>query len=442
MMDKKKTFVGFGFGPIQSALFLYEAFKSGNFSRFVVADVDTELVESVRNNGGEYFVNIAKMDGIVTEKIEGVEIYNPLVEEDREKIIDSVRESDEMCTALPSVSFYGRRSKNGRDSVSDIIVSGLLKRERDFPTVIYTAENNNRAAEILKASMLKSLESLGPVIGEREGEALFDNLQILNTVIGKMSGVIRDLSTIKGLSLTKLTRDLERAVLVEEFNRILISGIKLKNFRRGIEVFIEKEDLLPFEEAKLYGHNAIHALIAYLGDVKGYTTIGEAGRDEWIMEKARRAFLDESGAALIAKYHSSEDYLFSKKGYREYAEDLLVRMVNPHLNDTIERVGRDRPRKLGIEDRLFGTMILALDYKIEPINLALGAAAGVISMIKRQDRGSHPELRLPESPKGLIRDDIGEILLQIWERSPLVNKYGTHLIDLAFEGYRAIEEFI
>ena len=33
----QKTFVGFGFGPIQSGLFLLEAFRSGNFDRYVVA---------------------------------------------------------------------------------------------------------------------------------------------------------------------------------------------------------------------------------------------------------------------------------------------------------------------------------------------------------------------------------------------------------------------
>ena len=56
----KNTFVGFGFGPIQSALFLFEAFMSGNFSRYVVAEVDAELVKAVRENGGAYAINIAR----------------------------------------------------------------------------------------------------------------------------------------------------------------------------------------------------------------------------------------------------------------------------------------------------------------------------------------------------------------------------------------------
>jgi mannitol-1-phosphate 5-dehydrogenase len=50
-------------------------------------------------------------------------------------------------------------------------------------------------------------------------------------------------------------------------------------------------------------------------------------------------------------------------------------MVNPHLRDRTERVTRDPRRKLGWEDRLIGTMRLALDAGVEPRRFALGAAA-------------------------------------------------------------------
>ena len=38
----------------------------------------------------------------------------------------------------------------------------------------------------------------------------------------------------------------------------------MPDFKRGITVFDEKGTLQPFEEAKLYGHNAAHALMGYL----------------------------------------------------------------------------------------------------------------------------------------------------------------------------------
>ena len=73
-----------------------------------------------------------------------------------------------------------------------------------------------------------------------------------NTVIGKMSGVVTDPLQIRRDGLVPLVEGGSQAVLVEEFNRILISQITLPDFRRGIDVFQEKADLLPFEEAKLY----------------------------------------------------------------------------------------------------------------------------------------------------------------------------------------------
>ena len=141
-------------------------------------------------------------------------------------------------------------------------------------------------------------------------------------------------------------------------------------------MFVEKPDLLPFEEAKLYGHNAVHALIGYLCSRKGLRFMSEAGNDTALMKLAREAFLDESGAALIAR-HQGLDPLFTASGYQAYADDLLERMTNPYLRDRIERVIRDTPRKLSWDDRLIGTMRLALDAGVTPARFALGAAAAL-----------------------------------------------------------------
>ncbi len=90
------------------------------------------------------------------------------------------------------------------------------------------------------------------------------------------------------MGLARLTPVTDRAILVEEFNRILVTRVNLPGFRRGIEVFVEKDDLLPFEEAKLYGHNAIHALIGYLADLEGLATMAEAGANSRIMQQRKR----------------------------------------------------------------------------------------------------------------------------------------------------------
>ena len=74
---------GFGFGPIQGGLFVKEACESGNFRRMVVSEIDGEIVEVVRANGGSYEVNVAGAEGIEKVRVEGVELVNPNVERDR-----------------------------------------------------------------------------------------------------------------------------------------------------------------------------------------------------------------------------------------------------------------------------------------------------------------------------------------------------------------------
>ena len=73
-----RTFVGFGFGAIQGGLFLYEAHRSGNFGRLVVAEVVPEVVEAIRRSGGCYRINISTRTGIEVREIPNVEIFNPL----------------------------------------------------------------------------------------------------------------------------------------------------------------------------------------------------------------------------------------------------------------------------------------------------------------------------------------------------------------------------
>ena len=412
-----KTFVGFGFGPIQSALFLYEAYRSGHFSRFVIAEVDARVVHAVRSAAERYTINIALPDRIEQAAISGVELYNPAVPDDRRQILQAIAESDELATCLPSVAFF---DTGGPTSVARTLAAGLALRSANKPAIVYAAENHNHAAELLHESVAKYCPP-----------AALANVQFLNTVIGKMSGVITDPATIARLNLATMTPAIPKAILVEEFNRILISQITLPGFMRGIDVFVEKPDLLPFEEAKLYGHNAIHALIGYLAARRGLTAMSDAAAHPDIMATARAAFLDESGQALIRKYAALGDPLFTPAGYTAYADDLLARMVRPTLNDLISRVTRDQIRKLGYDDRLFGTMRLALQYGIQPINLAKGAAAAILSLLAQWDALGPAVTPLPRPTMPLSRQSLGQLLRAIWATN--AGGESEALIDVTWE---------
>ncbi len=361
-----KVFVGIGFGAIQGGLFLYEASRSGNFGRHVVAEVIPEIAAAVREHGG-YAVNIATPSGVERQQVEGVEIYNPSVSDDAAELVAALAEADEIAIALPSVAFYTR----GAPSPAALLAQGLRERHEQrggAPSVTYAGENHNHAAEILE-------EAVRAELGEC-ADAVLKNHRFLNTVIGKMSGVVIDEAQMECDELVPIAPGLPRAFLVEAFNRILISSIDLPGFERGITVFEEKDDLLPFEEAKLYGHNATHALVGYLANERGYETMSEALGDGDVRKIAREAFLNESGTALIAR-RVGVDSLFTVGGFTEYCDDLLERMANPYLRDQVSRIIRDPERKLGWEDRLIGTMRIALSCGLQPNGFARSAAAAL-----------------------------------------------------------------
>ncbi|MGB2807734.1 MAG: hypothetical protein WBC22_08335, partial [Sedimentisphaerales bacterium] len=407
------TFVGFGFGPIQGGLFAKEAFQSGNFTRIVIAEVDPELVNAVRANKGTYYVNVAKRDGVEVIKVDNVVLLNPNVSGDKQTLLKVLAESTEIATCLPSVEFYESGAGN---SVASLIAEGL-KNSKAQASIIYTAENNNHAARILERAVTGKIGTLSQ-----------KRVQFLNTVVGKMSRVVTTEAEIKKRKLETITPGINRAFLVEEFNRILVSRTQIADFKPGIEVFIEKDDLLPFEEAKLFGHNAIHTLLGFIGEVRGATSMSRLKKDKAVMQIARSAFLNECGAALVKKHAHLGDELFTDAGIRFYAEDLLERITNPYLADTVARACRDVVRKLSINDRIFGAMDLALQYGIEPNNMAIGAMAGIAVLLKKAKEYDLPINLCFGDWRKLDDNNIEKIINWLWKgqttsSAPQIIKY-------------------
>ncbi len=354
------VFYGIGLGPIQTGIFLAGAAKGG-FDRIVIAEVDDSLKEAVRAGGGKVSINIAYPDGIRPAVFDRVEVYNPNLPLERAKLVDAAAEAEEFATALPSVRFFAEPA---------LLLREAFLRHPEKRRFLYTAENHNYAAEELQHAVARD----------------FPDTWYLNTVIGKMSGVVRE-GEPGYEELLPLAPGAKRAHLVEAFDRIYISSVPGIEERRcrGLHV---KEDLLPFEEAKLYGHNATHFLLAILGREKGWSFMSELGKDAELMDFVRQAFVGESGVALCRKYASFEDELFTPEGFAAYADDLLIRMTNPYLRDAIERIIRDLPRKLAWGDRVIGTMRLALSQGVTPAHFAAGAAFAAREFAGSRDQGA------------------------------------------------------
>lgn len=399
-----KTFVGIGLGAIQSGLFLLEAQASGNFDRLVVAEVVPGLVAGIRASGGTCWINVAQRRGIRHEKVAELEIYNPLDPDDAAQLVSAVAEASEIATALPSVDFYGR----GELSPAQLLARGIARKldDRKLPrAIIYAAENHNQAARQLRDHVLANLDA---------GRANLDeSVQFVDTVIGKMSGVVPHSQHSHQDHLAPLYAGSSHAVLVEEFNRIYIQQVALNDFRRGITVFVERPNLLPYEEAKLYGHNAAHALLGFLANRQGLEFAHQASVG--LLAFVREAFVNESGVPLSKRY-AAIDPLFTPTGWNKYVDDLLTRMTNPYLQDRVDRIIRDPRRKLGWDDRLVGAMRLAIDNKIEPRRYTLAAAMAVRFLINEDPTKSVEECLLASWGDRVTRSESSPISSMIVDR--------------------------
>jgi mannitol-1-phosphate 5-dehydrogenase len=365
-----RRLVGLGFGAIQAGLFVYEAQRTDDYAPPLVVDVRADLVSALRSAHGRFRVNVAHADHVAVVDLGPVELADSGVAADRTRIVAAIADADEITSALPSVAFY---RTDAATSPHRLIADGLALRTRSEPLLVLCAENHRNGAALLRAAVLEAVPA-----ADRAGVSA--RTRWADTVIGKMSGVIDDPAEISVRSLASITPTQPAAFLVEAFDRILVSRADPDGgpsaVHPGMPVLREVDDLAPFEDAKLLGHNAIHALGAFLGGLLDLRLMADLAAVPGCMAFLRAAFIEESGRTLIAR-HGGSDPLFTSAGYAAFADDLLDRMMNPWLGDTVERAARDPRRKLGWDDRLIGLMRLAQAHDVPTPRVALGVAAGL-----------------------------------------------------------------
>lgn len=116
-----------------------------------------------------------------------------------------------------------------------------------------------------------------------------------------------------------------------------------------------------------------HATAAYVGNFyhPKATYIFEVLADENIFRTTRETMLQ--AAEILLSYYPED---FTKNELKEHVEDLLERFQNRALKDTIFRVGRDLPRKLGIDDRFAGIIQMARQKGLPYDRIARAMAHG------------------------------------------------------------------
>lgn len=333
-MPAEKTFFGIGCGPIQTGIFVAGAHKKG-FGRIVLAEVNPAIVKAVRA-AGSITLNTATRDGVRSETFDRVEIYNPDAPADRRKLLDAAAEADVFNTALPGSKFY---------SFCVPYLTEAFARDPGKRRYFYTSENSTTAAADFARTMNRN----------------FPETYYLDTVIGKMSKIF---DVAEGNGLPPLAPGMDKGHLVEEFNTIYSDDAP------GLEEFAPEglfacKDLHPFEEAKLYGHNAAHFVLGLALRHAGAKYMSEGADHPELLNDARRCLINECGVALCRKYAGADPF-FETEHFNGWAEELVKRMISPLLADSVDRVIRDLERKLGARDRMIGTIGLCLDQNVTP----------------------------------------------------------------------------
>ena len=332
-----KKAVHFGAGNIGRGFIGLLLFQAGHEITFV--DIAPALIDAI-NRHKEYTVKTVG-DKHEEFKVTGI---RGLVSSQRNQVAHAIARADIVTTAVgPRV--LGK--------IASIIAQGLklkLAENPKQPLNIIACENMVGASEFLKQKALAHLQP--QEVSELENSVGFPNAAVDRIV--PPQGNSQDLLSVSVEPYFEWVTD--KNAFIQPVPSI--PGMKTV------------DNLKAYVERKIFTLNTGHAISAYLGYRKGYSTIKEALEDEQIYSIVKGA-MEESGKYLIHHFD------FSVVEHEKYMEKTLKRFKNPNLRDEVVRVARQPIRKLGPKDRLIFPAKKALEIRIIPKNLVKGIAAAL-----------------------------------------------------------------
>jgi mannitol-1-phosphate 5-dehydrogenase len=356
----------FGAGNIGRGFIGELLYRAGYHTTFV--DVNSGVVELI-NERGEYRVVLA--DETQEELlVRNVSAVNSMTQP--EVLEEAITEADIITTAVgPSIL----------PIIAKSLVKGLRKRveTNKTPLNIIACENLIGGSSLLKGHVYEQLS--------REEAELFDELFAFpDAAVDRI--------------VPNQTNDDKLMVKVEPYYEWVVDQPAVIGDTPAIDGITYVDDLTSYIERKLFTVNTGHAVTAYIGYKKGFSTIDEALKDVGVRDLVESA-LKETGMVLVGKYG------FDKKSHQEYIGKILSRFANPYITDEVIRVGRAPLRKLGGNDRLVGPAKQYLElYGRPPVSLAKAIAAALTYDVKEDEEAAAIQQLIQQ--KGLEKA-VGEI---------------------------------
>ncbi|WP_314101197.1 mannitol-1-phosphate 5-dehydrogenase [uncultured Frigoribacterium sp.] len=303
-MAASKKAVHFGAGNIGRGFVAQFLHASGY--EVVFADVNDELIGLLQQQPSFEVHEVGEESR--TTVVDGYRAINSRTDE--EALVAEIATADVVTTAV------GARIL---PFVAPVIARGLAARDASLaPLAVIACENAINATD----SLAEAVRQADPA-----ENAVFANCAI-DRIVPEQAGGSLD-------------------VTIESFFEWVVESAPFGADRPEIAGVTWVDDLAPFIERKLFTVNTAHAAAAYHGFSRGLESIREALADEAVLAEVRGA-LRETTELLVAKHDLDLDE------QQAYVEKNLVRISNPHLPDTTERVGRGPLRKLSRHERFVG----------------------------------------------------------------------------------------
>jgi len=316
------TAVHFGAGNIGRGFIGLLLHQAGHHVTFV--DVDAELINDI--NATPSYRVIETGEGAQTHTVTDFSGINSALDPD--SAIAAIAQADIVTTAVgPRVLPF----------IAPLIARGLSSRILDEPIAIMACENALGATDVLRDA-----------IAAKTDASALSRAVFANTAVDRIVPAQHDSS---GLD-----------VVVEAFCEWVVEATPFKGTPPVISGAHFVDNLAPFIERKLFTVNTGHASIAYLGRLRGGTTIADSLAIPEVRDTVRNV-LDETTDMLVARHGIDRD------AQREYAATTITRFLNPELVDAVERVGRQPMRKLSRHERLIEPAAALAERGITPTAL-------------------------------------------------------------------------
>ncbi|MEI2277961.1 mannitol-1-phosphate 5-dehydrogenase [Paenarthrobacter ilicis] len=301
----------------------------------VFADVADALINQLASASSYDVHEVGENPAVKT--VTGFRAFNSASQE--AAVVEEISTADVVTTAVgPHILKF----------VAPVIARGLAARPTDLPPLqVMACENAINATDLLRQEVSAAWDDSA---GDLDAVAVFANTAVDRIVPNQAPG--------QGLDVT-----------VETFFEWVIDRTPFGDNAPKIPGATFVDELGPYIERKLFTVNTGHASAAYFGYAAGLEKISDAMADPSVAAKVR-AVLEETKELLVAKHG------FVEVEQEAYVQKILQRFTNPHLPDTVNRVGRAPLRKLGRHERFVGPAAELAERGVTPVALleAMSAA--------------------------------------------------------------------